>query len=127
MKLVRHGTMRCVLLTGGSAIKVPTLRFGLWSLAQGILANLSEMDWSDIEGVCPQRRCLLGGLIAVYPRCEPYSGPEREHDDPWWRSIAPGVVGVDPKNTNVGVLNGQVVWLDYASPWNGCPHTKEQR
>lgn len=125
MKVTKSGITRTVILTQRWAIKVPSVRYKgsrMWGFAQGVLANLSEKDWSSWPGVCPQKRCWLGGLIAVYPRCEPHGIlTQPEHNDPWWRAISPGLPGCDAKLDNLGLLDGQLVWTDFASPWNGCP------
>lgn len=111
---VARGVTRIVLLVGPWAVKLPRLaraarRGLLWSAATGLLANLSEREWSSWPGVAPVRWSLLGGLVQVYPRCaHPPDGPI-DYD-----AIAPPGLPVDPKLANVGVLDGQLVWLDYA-------------
>lgn len=108
---VRRGTTRACLLIGPYAIKTPRLaRSGrglLWSLAHGILANLSELGLSDQPGVAPVL-WSLAGIVNVYPRCQPLVGPVD------YTRIASPVVPVDPRPHNVGVLGGRPVWLDYA-------------
>lgn len=108
---VAPGVTRTVFLIGRWAVKVPRLvpsgRGVLWSLAHGILANLSEVEWSEMDGVCPPCWSLLG-LVNVYPRCEPVDGPVD------FAAIADPAVPVDPKLSNVGVLDGRLVWIDYA-------------
>jgi len=122
----RRGITRVALLVGPWAVKVPSLRSHgeglrgvLWSFARGVVANQSEWEWSTYEGgvgVCPARWSLLGGLVNVYPRALaipddrvvdfdaiPYTGP------------------TDPKNRNVGILNENLVWLDYDRNWNDGP------
>lgn len=83
MKVVRTGITRTVILTARHAIKVPSLRGGstgkrLESFCWGLLANLSERQWYDYAGwggaaapVAPVLRSWLGGLVQVYPRCDP--------------------------------------------------------
>lgn len=127
----RYGICRTVFLVGPWAIKTPRLRRGrdmkgkvvynvMWSLPRAVLANQSEAQWSGVEGVAPVLRSLLGGLVNIYPRCEPWpEGPEPEYD-----SIGVGWLPRDRKPTNVGLLNGEPVWLDYDGSWNGCPHSR---
>lgn len=133
MKLHR-GICRVVLLIGPWAIKMPTSRpYGrrsapterLWAIARGVIANNSEKQWSGQAGVCPVVFSLLG-IVQVYPRCEPVSEEEVPdwHDKPWWDSIAPSLPFADRKAANLGRLNGQLVWVDYDSSWNGCPHAR---
>lgn len=75
---VERGVTRTVLLVGRWAINLPrATRSGhgvLWSLAHGVLANLSERHWSGWDGVCPVR-WSLAGLVNVYPRCQPAALP----------------------------------------------------
>lgn len=111
---IRYGTTRIVLLTPRWAIKLPLVSSRghgwLWSLAHGVIANLSELRLSHEPGVCPVV-WSLHGLIQVYPRCRPVSldtGPIA------FDMLASERVPVDPRPHNVGVLNGRVVWLDYA-------------
>lgn len=129
---VRRGITRTVLLTRRWAIKVPSLRSHgdglrgvLWSLTRGISANLSEQQWSGSPGTCPVR-WSLAGLLNVYPRC---SQPDQELRDEDYE--ATGFIGpMDKKPTNVGVLNGQLVFLDYDMSWNDqppCAHLKAGR
>jgi hypothetical protein len=117
MKVVRTGISRTVILVGRYAVKIPATRRGtgalgtrgrIWSFAHGILANLSEQEWSDTPGVCP---VLYGfaGLVNVYPRCEPVT---IQHEQVDYDAI--GFLGeCDRKPDNVGWLNGRMVWVDY--------------
>lgn len=121
MKLIRTGITREVLLIGKYAIKIPTFRYGNYAkpfqmFARGLLANYSESDWSNYDGaaVAPVLWSFFG-LINVYPRCEPVY----EFDD----YISLGLPVGDHKPQNIGLLNGKLVWIDYDSSWNGCPHT----
>lgn len=120
---VDRGITRTVLLTGRWAIKVPSLRTHgegargmLWSLCRGVLANLSEIEWSGSPGTCPVHR-TMAGLINVYPRCMPvtHDPTDREYE-------AIGLLGpMDRKPRNVGWLNGHLVWLDYDMNYNDPP------
>lgn len=120
---VRRGITRTVLLVGRWAIKLPSLRphgHGLagvlWSFSRGVLANQSERDFSGQPGLCPVR-WSFAGLVNVYPRCEPV---DRELTDDEYAAI--GFAGpVDKKPPNVGLLDGQLVWLDYDQNWNDQP------
>lgn len=132
MKLIRHGITRTVLLAGRWAFKVPSTRAHadglagvLWSVSRGIQANLSELEWSKhtnpADPICPVRWSLLGGLINVYPRCEPVpvdADGEALIDLPprLWLPLG------DAKPDNFGLLAGEPVWIDYDVSYNGCPH-----
>lgn len=119
MRIVRTGITRTVILTRRYAVKVPSLRKHcvgglrgrLYGFASGILANDSERQWSGYEGwsgqAAPVLRSWLGGLVQVYPRCDPLPADFDGHLpklDP-----NPG----DMKPDNFGVLDGRIVRLDY--------------
>lgn len=121
---IRRGVTRTVVVTKRWAIKVPQIRThgnglagALWSLARGILANLSELAWRRSIGVCPVYRSLAGGLINIYPRCEPVGHDPSPQD---YRST--GYIGpADKSRSNVGYLNGRLVFVDYDQEWNDSP------
>lgn len=118
MRIVRTGITRTVILTRRHAIKVPSLRGGsagpglrgrMGSFAGGLLANQSEYLWHDFDAwsglVAPVLHSWLGGLVQVYPRCQPVPAD----------SALP-VLDPDPgdhKLDNFGVLAGRVVRIDY--------------
>jgi hypothetical protein len=121
---IRRGVTRTVLITRRWAIKVPQLKGHdkglpgvLWSLARGLLANLSEQKWSHTPGVCPVRWSIAGGLINIYPRCEPI-----DHEPTPEEYESTGYFGpADKSRSNVGHLNGKLVFLDYDQEWNDRP------
>lgn len=143
---IRRGVTRTVLLTRRWAIKVPrfhlprdhnkkTSRWGtvqdrIGGMARGYLANLSEAEWSDSPSVCPVKRSLLWGWINIHPRCEPY-----RPDEPPYTPLSDeerAQIGfcfpTDAKISNVGLLDGRLVWIDYDNSWNDHPPTcPEQR
>lgn len=119
MKVIRSGVTRTVILVGRWAVKVPSLRGGstggwLHSFCQGILANQSERAWHDFEGwdglVAPVLHSWLGGIVQVYPRCEPI-----EDVDDYWAHAQPEMIPDpgDRKACNYGRLDGRVVRVDY--------------
>lgn len=138
--LVRRGITRTVLLTKRYAVKFPSLRpYGdgfaglLWSLCRGILANQSEAQWwkhsppEQKQAMCPVLASWAGGLVNVYPRCEPFVVTEELELAMHQRTYFP--VHMDPapgdnKPDNDGVLHGRVVFLDYDMNYNGCPHDR---
>lgn len=118
---VERGVTRNVLVGRRWVVKVPAARtegrglVGLvWSVAHGILANLSERDWSALPGVCPVRWSLTG-LVNVYPRADP-----PPPGDIAYAEIAPPTLAYDPKPANVGVLGGRLVWIDYDQSAGEC-------
>lgn len=131
MMTMRVGISRRVFLIGRYAIKVPRLcsqgrglrMTGLagrmWSFSRGVQANLSEREWSGVAGVAPVL-WSFAGLVNIYPRCTPI--PNIEYPREWFDSITSMPVCQDRKASNVGLLAGQRVWLDYDGSWNSCPH-----
>ncbi len=130
MKIAR-GITRTVFLTRRWAIKVPSLRTHerglsglLWSLCRGILANLSEAEWSGFsDRLCPVLKSFAG-VVNIYPRCEPldYDPSEKTYNMLSFGSP------MDRKRQNVGRMsNGKLVWLDYDMNYNDpppCRHVK---
>lgn len=128
IKLVR-GCTRLVILTRRYAIKVPTTRpYGrrgearLHWWCRGLMANTSERQWSGMDGVAPVLRSWLGGVVQVYPRCAPVGTEWEDATLEDYRAIAAHLPASDKKPTNLGLLEGRVVWIDFDTSWNGCPH-----
>lgn len=116
---IAHGVTRSVLITRRWAIKIPRIgrsgRGALWAIANGVLANLSEREWSHIDGVCPVVWSLFG-LVNIYPRCVPVQ-PLPGFD---YRAVAPDLPRIDARAHNLGRLNGRVVWVDYDQSITDC-------
>jgi hypothetical protein len=122
VRIIRSGVTRTVILIGRYAIKVPSLRGGVYGVREliggwcrGVLANDSEREWSGQPGTCPVLWSLLG-LVNVYPRCEPVHLADDQID---YDAIGfPGPT--DRKPDNLGYLHGRLVWVDYDMSWNDC-------
>lgn len=115
---VRRGVTRTVFIVGRWAIKVPALRRKgcppLWNLARGISANMSERQWGNDPCVAPVL-WSLGGIVNIYPRVQPAFDATKDDIS------AIGFLGPqDPNPSNVGWLNGRLVWTDYDGSWNDC-------
>lgn len=137
---LRRGITRTVILTRRHAIKLPSLRpYGnglaglLWSVCRGILANQSEAEWwrnADPDTrtkLCPVLRSWLGGIVNVYPRCEPFGVVPHVEMAMFERTYRP--LDLDPcpgdeKPDNYGWLEDRLVRLDYDMNYNGCPHDR---
>jgi hypothetical protein len=118
MRIIRSGISRTVILVGRYAVKVPSfrghmpggIRGRMAGFAHGLLHNQSEAIWSGFEAwhgmVAPVLHSWLGGLVNVYPRCDPApDGAELFEMDP-----DPG----DVKRDNYGLLAGRLVRVDYS-------------
>lgn len=124
MQLIRRGITRTVILTKHYAIKVPSLRgMGMrmpptdriWSFCRGVLANQSEIEWSEVEGVNPVLWSLIG-IVNVSRRAE--MPPDDAEID--YEAICPDFVPIgDRKPDNVGYVDGKLVWIDFDYSWNG--------
>jgi hypothetical protein len=139
--LIARGITRTVIITPNYAIKLPSLRrYGaglaglLWSICRGILANQAEAEWwrnateDQRPMLCPVLRHWLGGIINIYPRCDPYTATASMHTAMSSRDYRP-LPELDPhpsdtKPENYGWLGRQLVVLDYDMHWNGCPHDR---
>jgi hypothetical protein len=143
---VRHGMTRTVFVTRHRAIKIPRWNTGgegfaglLWTLCRGVLANQSEAEWwrhADVitrPALCPVLRSWLGGIINVYPRCQPFHVTEEQELAMFHRTWLP-VGGITPapgdeKPQNYGWLKvseteRRLVRIDYDMNWNGCSHDR---
>lgn len=124
LRLHRRGITRTVLLIGPWAIKWPSFRglgaqekgMRIASFCRGVLANQSELEWSEVEGINPvvwTWRCIVN----VYRRAQPVVVDEETFDFdalcPDWTPIG------DRKSENLGVVNDRIVWIDYDFSWNG--------
>ena len=112
----RHeGTTRAVYLIGRWAVKVPRWRgerrWRSWRFAHAVVANLTEWQWRQVPGVVPALSLHFGGLVAIYPRCDQWP----HVCEPDYDAIGPEWLPRDRKPHNVGLLNGEPVWLDYAT------------
>ena len=116
------------MIVGDWAIKVPTTRpYGrrhkrLWAWCRGYLANESEVQWSGVEGVCPIV-WRLGKVVVCFKRAIPLDYEKSADDVEWWDAISSDLPFGDRKTENLGVVDDVIVWVDYDSSWNGCPHT----
>jgi hypothetical protein len=113
---VVRGTGRIALVGPRWTLKIPYLRRTghphrgrTWAFAWGLLANISECEHSTAAGVNPVRVSLLGGLVNVYRTGQPLTA-----DPPQWPTTAPDVA-TDRHHTNVGHVDGRLLWLDYDS------------
>lgn len=126
---IKRGCSRTVLLIGSWAIKVPTTRpYGrrqqrLWAWCRGYLANQSEVSWNGTDGTCPIL-WRLGSIVVCFKRAKHLDYQMSADEVEWWDAVAPALPFGDRKTENLGIVDGRIVWIDYDSSWNGCPHAK---
>lgn len=104
---------RTVLVTKRYAFKFPRLknwkgRDKLIMLARGVLANLSEAEWSGVPGLNPVLFSLWG-IMNVYRTASPAPAgvDHASTHTPNWVPLT------DRKHRNLGVVDGEILWLDY--------------
>lgn len=121
---VRSGVTRHVLITRRWAVKVPNVRNGWRLFVCGLLANISEREWSQfVEAALPPNPTVFfvaGGWLNVQRRAQPYDGPIDHLDfNPWG----------DRKACNLGVIDGRIVVIDYDMNGRtpGCWANRHQR
>jgi hypothetical protein len=105
---IRSGVTRHVLITKNYAFKVPNVRNGWRLFLCGLLANLSEKEWGNYQDASLKPNTPLfsswGGWLSVQRRAEPFTGDISTLNWlPWG----------DRKQSNLGIVNGQVVVIDY--------------
>lgn len=118
MKINREGCTRIVLLTKRYAIKFPNFLGGYVSLLRGFLANHQEKEWTaaKLEGINPAVFSLPFGLAIVMRKARVLS-PEEYVNFDYEKFIdrIDYVIPVENKWNSFGVLDGNVVAIDYGS------------
>ena len=116
MQIITTGATRLVLLTKRYAFKLPTI-FSYTRFLHGLLANMQEVEWSKprYPQLCPVIFSLPLGLLVVMPRCQPLTEQYNSLDVDSWINLEDCVLPVEPKQDSFGVLNGQIVAVDYGS------------
>jgi len=116
---VEVGVSRAVILTRRWAIKIPHPGRSLRMFLIGMIGNMDERLWSRFdERLCPVRYCAPGGLFLVMPRVQVVfrEDSDLEREDVWlFFDEVPLVQDWNPEN--FGLLDGNLVCLDYATMW----------
>jgi hypothetical protein len=109
-----QGTTRYAFKIGVYVVKTPS--FYSWrAFLKGLLANMSEADFGSCKKVvssdslCPVLFAFPGGLFNIMPYCQPVEDFEMPQTCPPY---------VEQKSDSFGRLKGQVVAVDYGTPWN---------
>ena len=113
----RYGTHRTVYLIGKYAIKRPV--FVEWRLfLHGLLANIQEAQFSKTgwPELCPVVFACWGGWFLVMRRAEPFDVESfLKFDYEAFVECDDYRVPAEDKMDSFGLLNGQVVAVDYGS------------
>lgn len=113
--ILKKGATRFVFVFSKWVIKVPYLtQFDNFLL--GLLANRQEKLWNGVsKKLCPVIFSFPLGFFLVMKRCELLS--EWPHNDFYENFInEPGLLlPVEEKLDSFGILNGQIVAIDYGS------------
>lgn len=127
---IERGTTRTVFLVGGYAIKIARIWHKLpqhrWKMfLRGMLANMDEYfcyKFSPIDKkkkLCPVKFISPLGLILVMKRAEKCSEEEfNKEAKNFFHSFAG--LPLDAKIENFGIINGELVLIDYADSRYNC-------
>lgn len=121
IKVPRLTGHRVAVVDGGSHVSADRLHW----FCRGVLANHSEREWLGTKGLNPVVAHI--GVVNVYRRALPVppaydfiDADGYEVDEALYDALTPDWVPTgDRKPSNVGVVNGEVVWIDYDMSWNG--------
>lgn len=117
MRVMCYGATRSVLLVGRWAVKVP--RAYSWrTFLTGLLANMQEREFSRLDWpvLCPVVFALPGGWLLAMRRADPLPDALWDTDTlrQWLKKLAYNVP-VEMKRDSFGVLDGNLVVVDYGS------------
>lgn len=116
VRRVRSGCSRTVLLVGGLALKVPTLRYGWRPFLRGLLCNMNEMDWrrNNDPRLCPIVWAAPGGWLLVMRRARELTPAEWvRFDRQAFDRSGDYAVPAEAKPDSFGVYAGRIVAVDY--------------
>jgi hypothetical protein len=114
----RQGITREVFLVGRWAIKLPRVVYGWRMFLWGLLANMQERDFSRTgwPELCPVVWSIPGGWVVVMRRARPLTPSEWSDFRPYdFCNNGDRIIPAETKYDSFGVLNGQVVAVDYGS------------
>lgn len=117
--LIKYGVTRIVILIGNFAIKIPNFKNGQLNFLMGCVSNKRERtlfkSFVDFDGysiykyVAPSLYCSIFGLIQIQKRCEPLNRDLSDEEKQKFFEVCMG----DLKRENFGLLDGNIVCLDY--------------
>lgn len=121
-RIVLTGANRLVVLTARHAYKIPNVR-SWWTTVWGLIDNMQERRANGLgrwghrqDGIAPIVFSLPGGFLNVMRRAEPVP------DDLWARFDFDAHcrrdgywIQAEPKRDSFGVLDGEIVAVDYGN------------
>lgn len=127
---IKGGCTRSVILIGTYAVKIPRLNYGWTQFIKGLLGNMQEVHYSKMKDkrICPVLFAIPGGFLLVMPRCKELSEVEFTNiniNDYWKQHLkninektmycGDFVVPVEHKIDSFGIINNNIVAIDYGS------------
>lgn len=115
---IEQGSSRTVILTKRHAFKIP--RMTTWrTFLNGLLANMQEREFAHTgwPELCPVKFSFPGGWLVVMPRCKPVINEiwELLEDDDTLLDRGEYIIPAERKQSSFGVLNSQIVAIDYGN------------
>jgi hypothetical protein len=103
-----------VILTRRYAFKFPNLLGGWFQACWGMIDNMQERRAQGQQGICPLLWSLPGGLLNVMPRARELT-PEEWLAFDYDGHVQRGAHSAERKPDSFGVLDGQIVAIDYGN------------
>lgn len=109
------GATRFVIFAGRYVLKMPS--FHSWrNFLWGLLGNMQEAQFarSGLAGICPVTFRIPGGLLNIMPYARPMTADEwGAFDFEAFTDRPDYVIPAERKPDSFGVLNGEVVAVDF--------------
>lgn len=114
---VKDGCTRKVFIIWKFAIKIPQLSYQWRHFLLGLLANMQEKHFSDMNDnrMCPVFFCCWGGWLLIMPRCKSLTEIQFNslNINDFWEGYFK--VPVENKICSFGYYKGKIVAIDYGS------------
>ena len=116
--VIKKGATRWVIVCPKRAYKIPSL-YSWKHFLQGLLANIQEAQWSGFDKrLCPVIFKLPLGFLVVMPTVEPIKTEDWYLPDDMYEALVNHedyILPVENKTNSFGILNGEIVAIDYGS------------
>ncbi len=114
---IKSGATRTVFIFRKVVIKLPNPK--KWRLfLYGLLANMQEKEFSKLQHIklCPVLFGFPGGFFIVMKKAEPLTTEQYNSIDfASWIECNNMFIPVEDKQSSFGLLNGNIVAVDYGS------------